>query len=190
MSEDQDLGGILNRAMSGTCASCGASLPPRSNACGACGAAVEDDDEESYSYMSEEPKAAPSVGKYTPLEQSKNYLKLQEAATVVDGAIDDARFLEIVTRLKHVGGSGVQLFETDMAHKKFGHLQGEEREQVDRMYRGFKQLRDGVMRMEQYLSTRDATDIAEGCAVANAGFVDIDQAQYRALQIAEEQRDA
>lgn len=190
MSEnDVDLQGIMSRAMEVTCPSCGAAQSSRDDKCDACGAVLpEEEDEPSISVMEQrevDPDAEieelpPGSVQITPLEESRNFKALRRAGAVDQGGCTETEFREIMTRLKHVGDSGVKIFDSAPAKAKFGGLQGEGKAAAELMNRGFKRILDGVKRMEGFLEKRDAAELKAGLAEAEGGFVDIDRAQHMA----------
>jgi len=192
--KEADLQGILSRALEVTCTSCGSTQSSRDDTCSACGAVLpEDEDEPSFSMMSEAPEAAelpPGVLKITPLEKSKNFIALRKAGTIPEGGVSETEFREIMTKLKFVGDSGVKVFESAPARAKFGPLKGEGKAAAELMNRGFIRLLGGVKRMETYLDKRDAAELKAGLAEAEGGFVDIDTAQHMAAAARDKERGA
>lgn len=185
---DPDLSGILSRTRGNSCASCGAERVDDEAVCGACGVAfaLDDEDESGFSVMAGESEAARSGHRSVPLERAKNFLALRKAADdVLAGRIDEAAYRSVVTRIKTVAVMGLKVFDSDIARERFSTLPDDERAATALMERGFRRLHDGIGRLEAWLSSGDPNDVREGWREAEQGWIDIDQAQEAALEIAE-----
>lgn len=187
MSEP-DLSGILGRTRGTACASCGANRVADEMVCETCGTefGVDEDDEREISVMAGEAATTSGEHRSVPLERAKNFIALRSAADdALAGRIDDATYKATISRIKMVAQMGLKVFESDVARERFASLPEEERAATALMELGFRRLHDGVARMESWLASGDETDVQEGWREAEQGWIDIDQAQEMALEIAE-----
>lgn len=183
-----DLSGILGRPRDTACASCGANRLANEMVCEHCGAElrIDEDDENEISVMAGEPGVTGAGHRSIPLDQAKNFIALRDAADdVLAGRVDGAKYKATVGRIKMVAMMGLKVFESDVARERFATLPEEERAATSLMELGFRRLHDGVTRMEAWLDSSDEADVQEGWREAEQGWIDIDQAQEMALEIAE-----
>lgn len=183
MSENVDMAMILNRSMERSCPACGQKQESREPRCSACGVEMEVDEEDSaFSVMSEGPERTTFGTTKTPLESSKNFIALKKAAAgAQDGSMPDEEYRQIIKRLGIVADTGVRLFETDQYKAKFANASKLEQALNLEMQAAFAKLYKGVLRMNEFLKTRNVEDVKEGAALAEAAYVAIDDVQDRAM---------
>jgi len=150
-----------------TCPACGVDNPSRNTVCSTCGEEIPDDDVWSVSATAVEAGLTPSV----PLERTKNYRLLQEAAAgAVLGTMSDDMYRESLIKLMTVGDNGLRACDMEAFQKKFEDVEPEMKQLAVDLRRAFSMVLNGVQRMEKFLKTRNHDDVREGYASAKAGF--------------------
>lgn len=178
---------IVSQILSGSskCAKCSHENAPGSTVCVSCGASLVAEEEPGMNVLSPSPEPAaetPTSTEKKPvkqeLEESTNYIRFKKAiAGIQDGSVSTDEFLSIVKRLRNLADSGLMLYGSVVVKFKLQSAASEEQKITERMQEALTMLRQGMKRLEEYLTSRNVGDLTEGAEEAESGFRALDRAE-------------
>lgn len=182
MGADDDLGGIMDRALRAICQECGAEAPLRAANCPECGAVMVDDEANRMSLREAGETPPPAEG--STLERRANFVLLQKAGDgVLSGEMSVAEYVANVKKLQQIARNGLSICGSTMFVKKMSEASDDAKRAGDLLKRAFEQLQEGLDMMERYAETQSYEDLRLGRSIAEVAFAQLHEIEEGAANL-------
>lgn len=122
-----------------------------------------------------------------PLERAKNLMKVRNAVeNLLTGRIEKMKFLDTIRPMERALENGLKVVTSGPVQKRIAELPEEERFLYEDAHEMIIALQAGLKRMLLYRDSDDLSDVKEGLVLVEEAFLNLDEIQDDAIEIAED----
>jgi len=175
MDPEEDLDGIMDRALRSACTECKAELPLRAKVCPACGAAVVEDESSALSVGDAAPHPATTA---STVERRANYQLLQRATNGIgDGSMSMEEYQRAIKKLQQVSQNGLTICNSSSFQLRLQAASAEAQRAGEVLKNAFLQLQEGLDMLERYAQSGAREDLKMGRSLAEVAFAQLHEVE-------------